>query len=82
MEDYIMLVIPFTALDGCHTVFKVYVIAFQQDGLGCPYSELYSKRKNRHDVMRWIAAECHALALCCRKRQRSVQFIVCKGCGV
>lgn len=38
MEDYIMLVMPFATLDGYHAVFKVYVIAFQQDGLGCPYS--------------------------------------------
>ena len=38
MEDYIMLVIPFATFDGYHAIFKVYVIAFQQDGFGCPYS--------------------------------------------
>ena len=42
MEDSIMLVIPLAAFDGNHAGFKVYVIAFQQDGFGRPHSGNYT----------------------------------------
>ncbi len=74
-----MLVIPFATLDGYYAVFKVYVITFQQDRLGCPYLELYSKREKHR--------QCHALdgresatpwLYVVASVKEAFQFIVCK----